>query len=122
MLDNSTIVLDEVLLDISDNAVEALKKMLFEDSSEFKYLRVGVDTGGCHGISYSLGLVEEKSDNDHTFDVSGIPVLVNEMALPYIKGCSLDYVTEESREGFLFNYPHAHGDDHECGCGGGCSC
>src|SRR4029453_8042309 len=46
-------------------------------------LRVGVRGGGCSGFQYALAL-DEKRDDDHVFDASGIRVLVDPRSLRYV--------------------------------------
>lgn len=50
-------------LTISPNAVKQLKSINAKRKST-EYLRVGVDSGGCHGFSYKFELTSKIEDDD----------------------------------------------------------
>src|SRR5436190_16183069 len=62
-------------------------------------LRVGVRGGGCSGFQYALAL-DERHDDDHVFDCSGIPVLVDPASLRYVDGSTVDYTESFMGAGF----------------------
>ena len=53
-------------------------------------LRVGVRGGGCSGFQYALAL-DERRDDDHVFDASGVRVLVDPASLRYVEGSTVDF-------------------------------
>jgi iron-sulfur cluster assembly protein len=76
-------------------------------------LRVGVRGGGCSGFQYALAL-DEKHDDDHVFDSSGIPVLVDPASLRYVEGSTVDYTENFMGSGFEVSNPNVVS---SCGCG-----
>ena len=62
---------------LTNIAAEKVRAFMEGQSAEGEIgLRVGVRGGGCSGFQYALAL-DEKHDDDHVFDSSGIPVLVD---------------------------------------------
>lgn len=77
-------------------------------------LRVGIKTTGCSGMAYVLEFVDELNQDDETFDIDGVTLVVDAKSLVYIDGTELDFQKEGLNEGFKFNNPNVKG---ECGCG-----
>ena len=105
---------------ITDPAMEQLSK-LCKDQGEDKLLRVGVRSGGCSGMSYTMdfvGLAEIKSD-DEVYEYSApnglkFKVICDPKSLFYIYGMQLDFSNELIGGGFNFTNPNA---TQTCGCG-----
>ena len=76
-------------------------------------LRVGVRGGGCSGFQYALAL-DEKREEDHVFDSSGIRVLVDPASLRYVDGSTVDYTESFMGAGFEVSNPNVVS---SCGCG-----
>jgi iron-sulfur cluster assembly accessory protein len=76
-------------------------------------LRVGVRGGGCSGFQYALAL-DEKREEDHVFDSSGIRVLVDPASLRYVDGSTVDYTESFMGAGFEVSNPNVVA---SCGCG-----
>jgi iron-sulfur cluster assembly accessory protein len=76
-------------------------------------LRVGVRGGGCSGFQYALAL-DERRDDDHVFDSSGIAVLVDPASLRYVEGSTVDYTGNFMGSGFEVSNPNVVA---SCGCG-----
>lgn len=77
-------------------------------------LRVGIKTTGCSGMAYVLEFVDELNEDDNTFDIDGVTLVVDAKSLSFIDGTQLDFQKEGLNEGFKFNNPNVKG---ECGCG-----
>ena len=76
-------------------------------------LRVGVRGGGCSGFQYALAL-DEKREDDHVFDASGIRVLVDPASLRYVDGSTVDFTESFQGSGFEVSNPNVVA---SCGCG-----
>ena len=76
-------------------------------------LRVGVRGGGCSGFQYALAL-DERNDDDHVFESSGIPVLVDPASLQYVDGSTVDFTESFQGSGFEVSNPNVVA---SCGCG-----
>ena len=99
---------------LTEKASKQVKKLMEEQKLEQVFLRMGVKGGGCSGLSYSLEFDTEKGKHDKTFDIDGVPVVVDAKSYLYLNGTTLDYVTEGLQGGFTFVNPQAKS---SCGCG-----
>jgi iron-sulfur cluster assembly accessory protein len=94
-------------------AAEAKKAM--EDGLDESYLRVGVRGGGCSGFEYSLTIdTEYDKQKDSLSHQHGVDVVVDKKSDLYLDGTTLDYYTDISKRGFVFDNPNAV---KSCGCG-----
>jgi len=99
---------------LTEKASKQVKKLMEEQKLDQVFLRMGVKGGGCSGLSYSLEFDTEKGKHDKTFDIDGVPVVVDAKSYLYLNGTTLDYVTEGLQGGFTFVNPQAKS---SCGCG-----
>ena len=99
---------------LTEKASKQVKKLMQDQKLEQAFLRMGVKGGGCSGLSYSLEFDTEKGKHDKTFDIDGVPVVVDAKSYLYLNGITLDYVTEGLQGGFTFVNPQAKS---SCGCG-----
>lgn len=83
------------------------------DSSYF--VRVGVESGGCSGLSYKLKFDSEVQKGDQMFEVAeGIRICLDIKSFLYLAGTELDYSTGLTGKGFEFHNPNA---SRTCACG-----
>ncbi len=78
------------------------------------YVRVGVKSGGCSGLSYDLKFDKTPEDNDKIFEDNGIKIIVDKKSFLYLVGTTLEYSGGLNGTGFVFNNPNAN---RTCGCG-----
>ena len=78
------------------------------------FLRVGVEGGGCSGLSYKLDFDSQIKDGDQLFEDRGIKILVDRKSFLYLVGTELDFTGGLNGKGFAFNNPNA---SRTCGCG-----
>ena len=83
-------------------------------SADTSYIRVGVKSGGCSGLSYEMDFVEKAEDGDQLFQENGIKILVEKKSLLYLIGTTLEDSGGLNGKGFSFNNPNA---SKTCGCG-----
>ena len=76
-------------------------------------LRVGVQGGGCSGLSYFYRF-DAAAANDHSWDAHGLTVICDPKSLRYVDGCELDFDTHLLKGGFRFKNPQAKAN---CSCG-----
>ena len=77
-------------------------------------MRVGVETGGCSGLSYKLVFDSSKENEDELIENNGIKLLINKKLSLYLVGTTLDFSDGLNGKGFVFNNPNA---SRTCGCG-----
>ena len=105
---------------ITNDAIEQISNLL-KGQSDKKALRVGVRSGGCSGMSYTMDFIESNEINpdDKVYDYSlkadqVFQVVCDPKSLLYIYGMQLDFSKELIGGGFNFVNPNA---SQTCGCG-----
>lgn len=95
-------------------ALEEVKVIMQDKSVPAEYgLRVGVQGGGCSGMSYMLGF-DKATDADEVFDINGVQVIMDKKHGMYVMGMEVDFKDGLDARGFIFNNPNAA---ETCGCG-----
>jgi iron-sulfur cluster assembly protein len=103
------------MITVSDNAKQhALDLMKQENRPQGTFIRVGVEGGGCSGLSYKLEFDSVSKDGDQVFEDKGIKIAVDKKSFLYLVGTELDYTSGLNGKGFVFNNPNA---SRTCGCG-----
>jgi iron-sulfur cluster assembly protein len=93
-------------------AIELMREDGFDASKD--YIRVGVKSGGCSGLSYDLSFDNEEKENDKVFENNNIKIIVDKKSFLYLVGTELDYSGGLNGTGFVFKNPNAN---RTCGCG-----
>tara|TARA_R110001632_G_scaffold95933_2_gene202126 strand:+ start:294 stop:623 length:330 start_codon:yes stop_codon:yes gene_type:complete len=78
------------------------------------YVRVGVKSGGCSGLSYELDFDKSHQDTDKVFEDNDVRLIVDKKSFLYLIGTVLEYSGGLNGKGFVFNNPNAQ---RTCGCG-----
>ena len=84
----------------------------FDATNDF--VRVGVKSGGCSGLSYDLTFDNKKEENDKVFEENNVKIIVDKKSFLYLVGTTLEYSGGLNGKGFVFNNPNAN---RTCGCG-----
>jgi iron-sulfur cluster assembly protein len=103
-----------LMIKISDSARDRLLQIMKNEEGEKKYVRVGVESGGCSGLSYKLDFDLQKLDDDELINDNKIQLLVNKKSFLYLVGTTLEFSDGLNGKGFVFNNPNA---SRTCGCG-----
>ena len=105
---------------ISNDAIEQISSLL-KNQTDKKALRVGVRSGGCSGMSYTMDFIggDEINSDDKVYDYSlsseqTFQVICDPKSLLYIYGMQLDFSKDLIGGGFNFVNPNA---SQTCGCG-----
>ena len=88
--------------------------LMNEDGKPNLFIRVGVEGGGCSGLTYQLTFDNEEKEGDKAFEDNGVKIVVDKKSYLYLIGTSLDYSGGLNGKGFVFNNPNA---ERTCGCG-----
>ncbi len=102
------------MITVSNNAREKLLSLMKESGENVNYVRVGVKSGGCSGLSYDLDLDSKMLDTDKLFEHNEIKLLVDKKSYLYLVGTILNYSGGLNGKGFVFENPNA---SRTCGCG-----
>lgn len=98
----------------TEGAVKELFKLKDQQEIGDDYgLRIGVEGGGCSGMSYVLGF-DQKKDGDQEYNIEGIRVFMHKAHGLYLAGMEINFQDGLNARGFTFNNPNAAS---TCGCG-----
>ncbi len=84
----------------------------YDATSDF--VRVGVKSGGCSGLSYELTFDNSVADTDKVFEDNDVRIIVDKKSFLYLVGTTLEFSGGLNGKGFVFNNPNAQ---RTCGCG-----
>lgn len=104
------------MIKVSDTARQKVIGLMQEEGfdAHTDYVRVGVKSGGCSGLSYELRFDREVAENDKVFEDNTVRIVVDKKSFLYLVGTTLEYSGGLNGKGFVFNNPNAQ---RTCGCG-----
>ena len=102
------------MVTITDSAKEKLLVLLAKEGDDMKFVRVGVNSGGCSGLTYELGFDKVQDKDDELIQNNEVSLLVNKKSLLYLAGTVLEFSDGLNGKGFVFKNPNAN---RTCGCG-----
>ncbi|MGB1307568.1 MAG: HesB/IscA family protein [Oceanihabitans sp.] len=104
------------MIKVSETAKKKVVELMTEDgyNATTDYVRVGVKSGGCSGLSYDLKFDKDHQDEDKVFEDNGVKIIVDKKSFLYLIGTTLEYSGGLNGTGFVFNNPNAN---RTCGCG-----
>ena len=97
---------------LSKEALERVKVLLKEE--EGSYFRISVLGGGCSGFKYDFSFDKNPKDGDMIFKEGGIDYLIDKVSIDFLRGSTLEYVSELAGSYFQIKNPNATAN---CGCG-----
>ena len=98
------------MITLTDKAVEKLNTLITDD----RKLRILVKRTGCSGMAYHLEYSIMETDQDDSFMVRGIPIVIDKKSQVYLQGSEIDHKKKGLNEGFEFYNPK---EKSRCGCG-----
>jgi iron-sulfur cluster assembly protein len=104
------------MIKVSDTAKKKVVELMADDgfNAATDYVRVGVKSGGCSGLSYDLKFDNSQAEDDKVFEDNGVKIIVDKKSFLYLIGTTLEYSGGLNGTGFVFNNPNAN---RTCGCG-----
>ena len=116
----------EAELKVSAMAAEQLAGLMANPDVNAKGIRVFVSGGGCGGMTYGMTYAESVNASDKVLEGDGFKVVVDAIALSYLKGCDIDFTQDGLNASFVFNNVfQSVGGSGTCGAcgaaGGGCA-
>ena len=106
--------MSEQIIKLSDSAAARIKEIMSNADGKTIGVRIGVKTGGCAGMSYSMEYAKDKKANDEVIEDKGVKVFVDPGAVMYLLGTEMDFKVEEFSSTFVFKNPN---ETERCGCG-----
>ncbi|MDA7706514.1 MAG: iron-sulfur cluster assembly accessory protein [Flavobacteriaceae bacterium] len=104
------------MIKVSETAKSKVLQLMQDDGFDptNDFVRVGVKSGGCSGLSYDLKFDKSQSAGDKLFEDNGVKIVVDTKSFLYLIGTTLEYSGGLNGAGFVFNNPNAN---RTCGCG-----
>ncbi len=99
---------------LTDAAAEQIKNLLASRGKESLGVRVGVRSGGCSGLAYTIEYADDVRKFEEVIDEKGVKVLIDPKAILYLIGTTMDFKQDKFKSGFVFVNPNEKG---RCGCG-----
>lgn len=104
------------MIKVSETARRKVVALMTEEGFDAAkdYVRVGVKSGGCSGLSYELKFDDKADEADKVFEDNTVRIIVDKKSFLYLVGTTLEYSGGLNGKGFVFNNPNAQ---RTCGCG-----
>jgi iron-sulfur cluster assembly protein len=104
------------MIQVTEKAAQKIRELLSKEGvpAESGGLRIGVQGGGCSGLSYAMRIDTQPRDRDQVYEAYGARVFVDPKSHLFLDNTTLDYVETLMRQGFVFQNPNAA---RSCGCG-----
>jgi iron-sulfur cluster assembly protein len=104
------------MIKVSDTAKTKISQLMAEEGFNVSndFVRVGVKSGGCSGLSYELKFDGSSRDEDKIFEDNAVKIIIDKKSFLYLVGTTLEYSGGLNGKGFVFNNPNAN---RTCGCG-----
>lgn len=102
------------MINISKAAQAEVRRLQSRCKNPQMKLRLGVKTGGCAELYYTVNFDLESNPEDYIQDCDGIVIVVNDFSFRYIADLTLDYSEDLMGGGFRFHNRQA---TVTCSCG-----
>ncbi|TVZ26430.1 iron-sulfur cluster assembly protein [Gillisia sp. Hel_I_86] len=104
------------MIKVSEDAKKRIALLMTDEgyNALTDFVRVGVKSGGCSGLSYELKFDKSQQETDKLFTDNDVKIVVDKKSVLYLAGTILEYSGGLNGKGFVFNNPNAQ---RTCGCG-----
>lgn len=102
------------MIQVTPKAIQKIKEAFAKNNVSSGGLRLGVQGGGCSGLSYLFRLEPKARPTDQVYEFEGVKIFIDPKSLLYLDGMTLDYRESLLHSGFAFDNPNAK---KSCGCG-----
>jgi iron-sulfur cluster assembly protein len=106
--------MSQPIMNVTNAAAVRVKMLLDQRGKKSLGVRIGMQTAGCSGLSYTLEFANERNEFDEIVEDNGVTIIVDPKAVMFLIGTEMDYVEDKLKSGFVFNNPNEKG---RCGCG-----
>src|SRR5437588_12148095 len=103
-------------IQVTERALARIRAAMAKEnvSPEQGGLRLGVQGGGCSGLSYNIRFDSKPRERDRVYEFDGVRIFIDPKSFIYLHGMVLDYEETLLKQGFIFRNPNAGKS-----CGGG---
>ena len=78
------------IIRLSDNAADRIKEIMSNADNLTIGVRVGVESGGCAGMSYIMEYAKDIKPNEEVIEDKGVKVLIDPNAVMYLLGTEIE--------------------------------
>lgn len=103
-----------VQIEVTPPAREQVLRLLAQQPTPGKALRIFVQGGGCSGLTYGMTFDQKETGDEVAFDGDGVTVVVDKASAPLLEGLKVDYLLGLEASGFKIYNPNAK---ETCSCG-----
>jgi len=118
---NTETVIYDLDLSVTKAARKKITELIRGAESDINSVRVFVSGGGCSGMNYGMTFTDSSEPRDSILEgEEGFRMVIDPLALAYMKGAEIDYSEDGANASFVFNNVfEAVGGSGACGgCGG----
>jgi iron-sulfur cluster assembly protein len=103
-------------IEVTERALKRIRAAMAKEgiSPQEGGLRLGIQGGGCSGLTYSVRFDTQPRERDRVYNFEDVRVFVDPKSFLYLSGMILDYEETLMRQGFNFINPNS---TKSCGCG-----
>ncbi|MEE9443961.1 MAG: iron-sulfur cluster assembly accessory protein [candidate division Zixibacteria bacterium] len=101
-------------IQITPAAIAEVKRLISKQKEDSLMLRVGVQGGGCSGLSYAMSFDDKINQYDRVIEINGLKIVIDQKSLIYMGGTTIDFSNELLTGGFQFENPKSL---RGCSCG-----
>lgn len=102
------------MIQLTTSARDAIRSAMSRAATPAEGLRIMVQTGGCAGYKYMMGLESTRRLGDAVIEHDGVKLFVDIDSQPHVAGMTVDFVAGLESSGFVFENPNARS---KCSCG-----
>ncbi len=102
------------MIALSPEAAMAIKSAIVRRGLESAGLRIMIESGGCAGHKYLVGLETTPQPDDAVVECEGVTIFVDPLSRPLVQGLRVEFVESLEGAGFTFSNPNARA---TCSCG-----
>lgn len=102
------------MIRITEAAANRVKALIAGSERPVAGLRVGVNTRGCSGMSYTVEYADAQKPFEEVIEDKGVRIFIDPTAIMFLLGTEMDYTEDKLQSGFVFRNPNEKG---RCGCG-----
>ena len=102
------------VITLTDAAADRVREIVAASASPIAGLRLGIEKGGCAGMSYKMDVVSDPDPKDDVVDANGVKIYIDPKATMFLLGTVMDFRQTKLTSGFVFENPN---EVSACGCG-----